>query len=162
MFPEHPIFIFSKKEDDPAYDCYKFVTRIPLDEEFLETEMDVYQFRDSLCVFDDIENCPKGINEKVHALLDNLSETGRSENVNLVLCNHLSMMGNKTKRSLNESDSVVIFKNSSPYHVKNLLEKYVGLDKNQIQTIMNLPSRWVFIKKDEPQYVITENKVYLL
>jgi len=162
MFPENPIFIFSKKNEDEAYDCHTFVTRIPLDEEFLETELDVEQFRDSLCVFDDIENCKKGVNEKVHSLLDNLSETGRSNNIYIILCNHLSMMGAKTKRSLNESDSVVIFKNSSPFHVKNLLSKYVGLDCEQIATIMSLPSRWVFIKKDEPQYVVTENKVFLL
>lgn len=162
VFPENPVFIFSKKDDDPAYDCYNYITRIPLDEEFMNTDLDTHQLHDSLCVFDDIENCPRGINEKVHALLDNLSECGRSENCYLVLCNHLSMCGNKTKRSLNESDSVVIFKNSSPYHVKNLLEKHVGLDKRQIDIVMSQKSRWVFINKSEPQYCVTENKVFLL
>lgn len=163
MFPNNPIFIFSKKDSDPAYDSLNFITRVPLDEEFVEMELDTDYLRDSLCVFDDIENIfDKAIKTKVYQLKDSLAETGRSFNIYMILCNHLAMNGNSTRKDLNECDAVVVFKSSSNYHIENLLRKYVGLDKNQITEIKDLKSRWVFIKKDVPMYVVSENKVILL
>lgn len=163
MNPSHEIYIFSKKDSDPAYDKFKYITRVPLDETFLERGLDVPDFKNSLVIMDDIENImDKSIKNEVYKLKDAIAETGRSINVNMILCNHLAMCGQKTKIDLNESNFTVIFKSSSKYHIENLLKKYVGLDKKQITDIIDINSRWVYISKTVPMYIVSEKKVMLL
>lgn len=163
MFPHNPIFIISKKDSDPAYDVLDFITRIPLDENFMDLELDTKDFEDSLVIFDDIENIiDKKIKKAVYDLKDNLSETGRSHGIYMILCNHLAMCGQTTRKDNNECDAVVVFKSSSKFHRDNLLKTYVGLDKKQITDVNEIPSRWLFIKKSDPMYVVSENKVMLL
>ncbi len=163
MFPKNGVFLISKKDSDPAFEALKFIVRIPLDEEFLECDMDTSDFKDSLVIFDDIENIKdKEIKTKVYKLKDNLAETGRSENVYLLTCNHVAMNGKETRVDLNECDFVVVFKSGSAYHNENLLNKYVGLSKPQIKKIFEIKSRWYFVKKTDPMYVISENKIMLL
>lgn len=165
MFPDNRVFIVSKKDEDPVFDCYDFVQRVDIkDPSFLEDEpLGPKDFTDSLVVFDDCENISdRRVKEAVYKLKDNLSETGRSENVYLVICNHLGMNFHKTRIDLNESDGYVIYKNGSSYHSKRLLEQYVGLDKAQIRRILSSPSRWVYIQKNAPRYCVTENECFLL
>lgn len=163
MHPSNGIYIFSKKDSDPAYDKFKYITRVRLDEKFLDLGLDVPDFKDSLVIFDDIENImDKSIKAEVYQLKDAIAETGRSLNINMILCNHLAMCGQKTKIDLNESNFVVVFKSSSKYHIENLLKKYVGLDKRQMEELLEINSRWLYISKTVPMYAVTEKKIILL
>lgn len=164
QFPENDIFIFSKKISDPAFDKYDYITRIELDEEFINGEpLDCKNLSDSLCIFDDIENIPnKKIKEAVYKLKDNLLETGRSNNIYICICNHIAMNYKETRKDINESTGYVFFKNGNTYHIKRFLKDYIGIDPEKIKKLLDLPSRWVMINKTYPMYAISENECFLL
>jgi len=171
MFPKNKIIIFSKKNFDPAYEEKnidlvekKILIRIPLDDEFLEENLDTKDFKNTLVVFDDIENIPnKAIQKKVYALKDNLSQTGRVEGIYIILCNHMGMNFKETRIDLGEADGVVVFQSTNPGQRDNLLIKYCGLSKDQVLEVGNLlkNSRWCFVKKTHPSYIVTEYRVTL-
>ncbi len=163
--PKNKVIIFSKKTEDPAYDSFKFVKRIPLNDDFIDLELEPEDLKNTLCVFDDIENISKKeVKAAVYKLLNDVQETGRSMNINVILCNHVVMNGHSTKVSLNECDGMVFFESGSAKHRKNTLDTYVGLDKNQIEIVNNMlkKSRWVFINKSCPVYAVSETKIILL
>jgi hypothetical protein len=163
MNPKNLVYIFSKKIEDPAYDGFPFVKRVILDEDFVDTPVDTKDLADSLCIFDDIESIKeKKIKDTVYKLKDNITLTGRSDNIYVVICSHIAMNYKLTRDDLNESTAIVIFKNSSRHHSKILLEKYCGLDKYQIHKILNLSSRWMFINKNIPRYCISDHEAFLL
>jgi hypothetical protein len=165
LFPKNRIIIISKKTDEPEFDKLNYVKFIDIDKEWLDGEpLDTDDFENSLVVFDDIENVhPKVLRDEVYRLKDSLIETGRSKNIYIILCNHLSMNGNQTRKDLNESDTIVIFpSNSSHYHLDRLLRTYCGIDKKKVEYILKVPSRWCVIKKHVPRYCITENEIFLL
>lgn len=162
-FPNNKIYFFSKKEEDPEIDKYKYIIRVLLDEEFLEGEpLDCKDLSNSLCCFDDIENLSdKKLREVVYKLKDNLLETGRSENIYLCITAHLAMNHKDTKITNNESTAFVFFKGGNVYHTKRYLKEYMGIGPKKIQELLDQPSRWVYINKF-PMYCLTENKCFLL
>jgi len=181
MFPERQVFIFSKKDEDPAFDQFPFVQRVELesllppkgfrqsDKKKSKNQEDDFEplgpkdFTNSLVVFDDCENInDKEVKDAVYKLKDDLLETGRSENVYTLVCSHLAMNYNKTRIDLNESNCLVIFKNGNAHHIKRLLGVYAGIDNANVKKIMELPSRWVMINKNFPMYVLSETCCFLL
>jgi hypothetical protein len=165
MFPKNRVIIISKKLEDPEYDKYRFIKRLDIDETLLQDQpLTAADFKDSLVIFDDIENItPTLLKSEVYRIKDDLIETGRSDNVYIILCTHLSMNGKETRRDLNETDTFVIFPgNSSPYQLKRLLINYGGLDIKEVDRIIKAPSRWVAVFRHAPRHVVTENEIYLL
>lgn len=171
LFPNHKIYIFSKKDFDEAYDVQfrsefkdKTIVRIPLDEAFLDSDLEASDFKKSLCIFDDIENIrDKLVRKKVYELKDDLSCTGRVNNTYLLLANHLAMNYRETRVDLGEADGVVVFQSGNKLHVNNLLKTHVGLDSRQIEQVFDTlkESRWVFVKKTHPMYFVSEHSVVL-
>lgn len=165
LFPKNRIILISKKDEDEEFDKLKYVKRLGVDESLLEDEpLDTHHFENSLVIFDDIENInPPELRKEVYRIKDLLIETGRSKNISVCLCTHISMNGKETRKDLNESNWIVIFPhNSSPYHMTQLLEKYGGFDKKQIKQMSNEPSRWLAIHKHAPRFYVTEHKVQLI
>jgi hypothetical protein len=158
------VIIISEKSADPAYDKYPFIKWLTVDKEFLEGDpITVDDLASSLLVFDDIESLPKLEKEAVFALKKRCSLVGRSSNIYIIVISHLSMRGDETKTDLSESDGYVVFPHgSSTYHLKRQLKEYAGLSPKQIAKIMRLPTRWVYIKKTYPQYVVSQYGCYLL
>lgn len=162
-FPNNDIYIISKKEQDEAFDKFDFIKRIKLDEEFLESELNTQDVDNALFVFDDIEQIHnKDIKKKVYQLKDDLSETGRSNQIYIISINHLPLGGKSTKTDNNELTAAVVFPASTKYHSRNLLTKYVGISKNTTEKILNLNTRWVYINKNIPTYIITRKRVQLI
>jgi len=164
LFPDNQVFIFSKKDSDPIFDRFDFITRITLDEEFIKDEpLDTKDLQKSLCIFDDIENIPnKAIKDAVYKLKDNLLETGRDKEIFLCITSHLSMNYKITRKDINECSSYVFFKNGNSYHTRRYLKDYVGLGPKDIEKLMSIPSRWVMINKNYPMYAISETECMLL
>jgi len=162
---EKPIFLFSDVEEDEEIDAIPGLTRFHLDEELAEKEtINPRNFKDSICVFDDIDSIQ---NKKIFKLIchfrDALLRRGRHENISTIITNHLSTDFRNTRIVLNECNSIVIFPHSGSTHgMKYLLQKYVGLDKSGIQKVLKLPSRWVLIHKNTPQYVMYEKGCYII
>jgi predicted AAA+ superfamily ATPase len=165
LFPKNNIIIISKKNEDPAYDQYSYVTRLDIDDSLLEgPPLKSEDFANSLIIFDDIENItPALLKSEVYRIKDDIIETGRSSNIYVVICAHLAMNGRETRKDLNETDTFVIFpQNSSHYHLKSLLVKYAGLDTPDIAHILKAPTRWVMIYRHGPRHIITENEAFLV
>ena len=173
-FPRNKIYLISTKKEDKYFDRHDYITRIELDPSFLEGEpLKPKDFKDSLVIFDDWTQLPsrekgqkkdtKIMREVLFELRDNLAETGRSENVYIIETVHLGMDYKDTRVPLNEADSFVIYpKLGTSRQNRRLLEEYIGLENEQIKKIMNMDSRWVFIKNRHPRYVVSEHEVYIL
>ena len=165
VFPKKKIFIFSDVESDPEIDDLKNLTRFTLDEELLEKEpIKPEIFKESICLFDDIDSIqnPKLL-KYVQALRDSILRRGRHEDISCIVTSHLLTNYKDTRIILNECNNITIFcRSGSSYGIKYLLKHYIGLDKKQIQHILDLPSRWVTINKNSPQYVIYEKGVFIL
>jgi hypothetical protein len=161
-FPNNDIYIISKKDKDEAFDKFNFIKRIKL-EDFLECELNTGDLSNALVVFDDIEQISdKEIKKKVYQLKDDLSETGRSSQIYIISINHLPLSGKSTKTDNNELTAAVVFPASTKYHSRNLLEKYVGISKEDTNKILNINTRWVYINKNIPTYIITKKRVQLI
>jgi hypothetical protein len=163
-FPENRVFLISRKEEDPILDDAGFITRIAVDDTFLEGEpLGPKDFTDSLVIFDDIESISnKKLKEAVYQLKNDLMMTGRSENVYVMSVAHVGCNGHDTKIDLTEADAFITYDNNTPHHLERLLTVYGGLDKHQFKRVRDLKSRWVFTHKSRPRYIIGEKDVILL
>lgn len=164
MYKKRPVYVFSYFQEDPSLDSLKYLKRIPLNDEFASTQLSLEDFRDSLCLFDDIDCVKqKKIRDKLFNILHSLLELARHVNCTVIYLSHLSTKGHETRTILNECISSTIFpKNMNARGFKYLLESYFGLDKKQIKRIKQLKSRAVTIVKTYPNVVIYEGGAYVL
>lgn len=166
MFPGRPVWVFSRVENDYEIDRND-VNRMILNKSILQNPISPDELtgkNGSLCIFDDIDTIPdKKINDAIHKLRDDITETGRHKKITCLSTGHQLMNYKKTRDLLNESNFVTFFPRSgSAYHIRRFLQLYCGLDKINIEKILRLPSRWVTIYKVYPIYVISERNCYLI
>jgi hypothetical protein len=163
LFPKRNIYLFSSIASDDSIDSIKGLNRIKLTPEFLEENWEIEDFRDCLVIFDDTDCITdKKTRNKVNGILNMILETGRHTNTYCIYTSHLACAGNDTKRILNEAHSITFFPATAGGRtLKYLLESYMGLDKDQIQKIKALPSRWITVCKSYPKAVLSEKDVIL-
>jgi hypothetical protein len=164
LFPNNSIYVISRHNEDPVLDKIKGIKRLELDEEILEAEIDIEDFKDSLIILDDIETISdKKINKLITNLRDDLLQNCRHHNIYLCCVSHSILNYGYTRSLILESDLIVFFPRSGGYQIKRYLKEYQGYNKEQINIIMRLPSRWVCINKNTyPPSVISENDIYIL
>jgi len=162
------IYIFSRVDKDESLDKKlpkKYVTRIPLDAELWgQCNFSPEDFSKGICIFDDIDSIQnKALAKKVQMLRGNMLETGRHSEITVISTSHQIQNFIETRQLINEAQAVILFpKSSSIYHVGNFLEKYMGLNKYQIEWIYKLPTRWIYFHKMHPRYLIYQHGVMLL
>jgi len=174
-YPDNPIYLISYVEEDDSIDKIKGLIRIPL-EEIMSGEITGEALHDSMVIFDDVDALPpkpqgvepedfnaKAIFAKVEELRDQLLTTGRHFNVSVLVTSHLGADFKHTKKPINESSFVVVFPRAGNFaQVDRILRVYAGLTKKQVSEIQQLPSRWVYLYKHFPNYIIHEKGIYLL
>ena len=162
------IFIFSRVDEDKSLDDKlpaKYVTRVPLEDKLWnEVVFQPEDFKNAICIFDDIDMISdKKLARKVQALRNNMLETGRHSKITVISTSHQIQNFLETRTLINEAQAVVLFpRSSSKYHVGAFLEKHMGLNLAQINEIYNLPTRWIYVHKQYPRYLIYQHGVYLL
>lgn len=163
-YPDNEVYIFSRVADDKTLKDNDAIKRIPITEELIEDPIDNSELEDSIAIFDDIDTIrEKPLRDAVTDLRSDLLETGRHHRVTLLCTSHLLMDRNKTRTLLNEATSVTFFPNSGQaFHVKRFLKEYCGLEKSQIDRVLQLPSRWVTIGKTAPMYILYDKGCYLI
>jgi hypothetical protein len=167
MFPnEHlnPIVLFSRVTEDEALDRFNPL-RIGLNEDLIYNPVDLTELENSLCIFDDIDQLSNTnkLRDIVINLRDQILEEGRHKKIYCCTTSHLITNHKATRVPLNEASHVVFYPRSGAARaIKYFLQIYVGLDKDQINNIMNLPSRWVCIKKTYPIIVIHQTGCFLI
>lgn len=163
QFPKNDIYLFSAVKSDPILDKIKKLMRIDL-KKFMEQETDVEDFKDSLCIFDDMDSlADKNIKKKVLALQDRILQEGRHYYISAIITSHLACNGKETKMILSETHSITFYPLSlQGRNLKYLLEQYMGLNKDQISKIKKLKSRFITFIKSYPQVILSEKEVYVL
>lgn len=163
-FPKNDIVVISKVVKDPAFDKFKPI-RIEISEEnIIDNPINVSEFKDCLVVFDDIDTITDNrLLKAVQKLRDDCMEIGRHDRVSVAATSHLLMNYKLTRGMINEAQTVTFYPRSgSSYQINNFLKAYGGLNKDQIQRIMDLPSRWVTLHKNYPAYVFYEKGAYMI
>lgn len=117
----------------------------------------------TLVIFDDIDTTrDKQVKKALYDLQQDLLETGRHNNVYVMITTHMLTNYKETRNILNECSAIVVFPNTNNKQIEYVLKTYVMLDKESIKKILNLPSRWVMIRKNMPRMVLYSKGVYLL
>ena len=162
-FPKRDFFVFSKKNEDPAFDKFK-PKRIELNEDLVDNPIEPEELMCSIVLFDDIGTISnKKVGNAVKLLRDSILEVGRSDDIYIISTTHNLTNSGDTKMSLLESSSVTFFpKMGDSFHINRFLKEYCGLKKDQIERIYNLNSRWVTIYKRAPMYILYEHGCYFL
>lgn len=162
MFRGDEIYIISSIPYDKPLDDLDPI-RIDINEDLInEGMMDGEDFEDSVIVFDDVDTIQNNYYRKyIEQLRDYLLEQGRHFNCRMLMTHHLLSNFKKTRVMLNESTACVLFPKVNGNNIKRFLEFYFGFDKEQIDKIRNLPSRWVAIYKTYPFYIMYEKGVYV-
>lgn len=164
MFPKNKVYIFSSLTEDPTIDQVKGLKRVKLDEKFYNTQFNIQSFKDCLIIFDDTEVIKNVLlREKIKNIMDLILETGRHVNCFCIITSHVATNREKTKLILVECHSVTIFpKTIGGKTMKYLLDGYFGLNKQQIEKIENLDSRWITILRTTPMTLMYEKGMYVI
>ena len=173
LYPAGKVYLFSEVKEDKALDP-QINYRVMIDQKMVQKpiEPDEFQNKDkrtgvnlgSMVIFDDIDTITDtSLQEAVHKLINKLLQTGRHQNLDIIVTSHQLMDYKKTRTILNEAQNVIVFPESgSSYHIKRFLTLYGGMDKHQINRFMKLPSQWVLLHKSSPQYVMYQHGAFLL
>lgn len=163
-YPKNHIYIFSPKTKDPAFNNIKKLDYVKLDDSILDDPLECSEFINSVCVFDDIESITnKDIYDAVRRFRDQCYEIGRAPyNITTIAVHHVILANQATKIILNESEEVILFPKSNFSAISNLCRRYYGFDRDQLNYLKEVPSRWVVIKRSFPTCIISENAVKVI
>jgi len=161
-FPKNKIYMFSPVLEDESISTE--IKRVKLDQRMISDPIKVKELESSLVIFDDIDVIKdKKLREAIYDLLNEVLEIGRHIKVSCIITNHLPTNGKETRRMLNEAHAITYFPAAgSKVQLNRLLEQYIGMDKKDIKKAKQSGSRWVTVFKNYPQFVMTENEMYLL
>ena len=164
LYARRNIYIFSRVTFDEAFDDAFNPIYIKLNDELLDKPITTKELENSLCIFDDIDTLTDDeIRKNVLKLRDDILETGRHNNISVLVTSHQISNYKQTRTILNEATEITIYPRSgSTYHIIRVLKVYCGLNIEQINRILNLPSRWVTIVKSYPLCVFYQTGIYLL
>jgi hypothetical protein len=168
QFPNNEIYLFSGvPKDEPAFERFgKKVTVMDL-EYFKENPItkaeELSDFKDSMCIFDDINSIPDLRTKKsVITLRDVILQCGRHENVSCMVTAHQALDRNLTSYPIKESDYFVTFPQANKQQTRSLLTKYADFSKQDVDRVMKVNSRWVEISRNNPTFVLYSSGAYLI
>jgi len=157
------IFLFCPDKEDPAYQSIKNLIHMDLDEYMEENEGEELDLDaippSSTLIFDDIESYKKADAKRYMEFRDMCLERGRKRGFKIFCVSHNPMNNLATKVSIRECNYWVLFPRYGARDSKNLLKTYGNFEKSEIDQIMNLKTRWVFIRKSVPKYCVSQHAV---
>lgn len=164
LYNNREVFLFCRKDDDISLDDIK-PTRILINDEFMEpdTKFNYKVFKNSLVIFDDIENIGnKEEKKKILNIAEQILNMGRSLNISIIMISHILMNNKTTKAILSECNKVVLFPYSgSHYHYIEYLNRYIGLSRKHAKKLLSENSRWMVIFRNCPQFFMFEKKIIM-
>lgn len=164
LFPDRRVFVFSRLKIDPLLDEMGCI-EIPIDEQIGEIDI-IRDMKNCLCLFDDIDTIPdKALREKVYAISADILETGRHNNISIIITSHLAkgVDRNVARTNINEAHKFVFFPkagNSADY--TKLLKDNLGIETRVVNEILQVPSRWVCVSRLFPQYYFHEKGAVMI
>lgn len=173
VYPSNNVFLVTYiNGDDPSLSSIRDLRNIPIID-ILEEKITEKTIPNSLIIFDDVDALPappedgsydpKVSFRAVEDLRDALLTRGRHYGISVIVTSHIAANYKHTKVPIDSSANVVVFPNGGNWSgVDRILKVYAGLNKEQEKRIRNLPSRWVLVHKQCPNYVIYEKGCYIL
>lgn len=165
VHPKRPVYLFTTITSDIG--CLKDIKKIKIVElngGFADDNIPMEDLKQSLCLFDDIDNIrDKHLKKKLFQTLNDTLQVGRKFEIDVLITFHVATAGNDTKIILNECNSVSFnYKTFGNRALKYLLDAYLGLDKKQIERIKKLEGRMITVLKTYPKLVLSEKELYIL
>ena len=159
--PKCKIFIFSQLSKDPAFDKLK-AHRVTLDDNIIENPINLEEEipEGSLIIFDDCSDNEPDLQSAIDRLETQLLVHGRKANITVLITSHLLNPGNtKTVRHrLNEITGLVFFPQSgSSAQLVHSLKTQFGFSCKQVQDILQIESRWIYLSKTFPNILVSEH-----
>ena len=159
LYPKRPIYLFTTITSDIG--CLKDIKKIKiieLNKEFAHDDIPMEELKESLCLFDDIDNIrDKQLKKKLFQTLNDCLQVGRKFKIEVLITFHVATAGNDTKIILNECNSVSFnYRTFGNRSLKYLLDSYLGMDKKQIERLKKLDGRMVTVCKTYPKVVLGE------
>jgi aromatic ring-opening dioxygenase LigB subunit len=139
-----------------------------IDISLVEEPIDVWEEipDDSMVIFDDTDDIDnKKVQDSIDKLKKKIMAIARAKNVYIVITSHnITPDSKKLARAIMTELSTLTFfpKAGSPSQIEYVLDKHVGMRKQQIKNVMDNDSRWVTILRNYPQCVFTEKEAYML
>lgn len=167
IFPEKEFYLFSRGDSDPVLDRLH-PNRILIDDSLIKDPIDITKELTGgvIIVFDDVTTIRDNkVKKEIEKLMMDIMEVGRKLDIYIVVTNHLVIPSDKNfaRTFMNELTSLTVFpKSGSSQQIRYALKNYFGLNNNQINEILELPSRWVTIFKNYPMCVMYELGAYIL
>ena len=166
MYPKQKIYIFSAIDHDPAYDDNKVlknkIQRIDIRENL--SDIEVQDFSNSFCVFDDCGSMNAQQHKMLQKLKDMILSTGRHSCVDSCVIRQDLLGGKESKADHMQSHFLGYFPgvgNDEELHYT--FDKKYHYGKQLIKDkLMGGSSRWCVLHKHVPRYLIQANKVELL
>lgn len=162
MFPNRKTYIFTKHEDEKAYQELTY-TEIHQKDEVMNNPIDITILKDSLVIFDDCDKIQdKKLLKAFEALISDIIANGRKYNIHIVILGHQLMDYKHTRDILNELNRIIFFNNTSKHHINRYLKIYAGLSPETIKRISGLKSRWSLLSVEHPQYLMHEHGIFMI
>lgn len=167
QYPDNKIVLISWVENDKNLNektLGKNFIRLNIDENILADPIDIKDFHDKLIIMDDIEHFENPyIVKELMRVRNSIVNAGRHNNTDLLCCRQVLMDSKNTRDLLNGVPNIIVFPHSSSrYQLKNYLLKYMMLDSNTVNKLMNVNSRWLLLSNTMPLYALWENGAMLL
>jgi hypothetical protein len=163
MFPGNKVYLISGKPSDPSIDKYVKCERIAIDEDLINNPIEINEFKNCLVIFDDDIVSNSKLQKELMSIKDRLLRLGRQNNIYMFITAHLSTDFQKTRVILAECHKFIIFPDKGNWNnTQRLLSIYLGLDAVTVALIKKLPSRWVLIHRNTPQYLLYESGAYVI
>lgn len=186
LFPKSPIYLISgkDKEDEPAFNCKKGdvgkdickdLKQVPINYEYMNQisasdgikpfEHFISDTKNSLVVFDDVESLEKPLLNAIKVIQESVLKCGRSKGIYSVNIRHELLDREKTKSLWTECSDVVLFiknKGLPAQTIEYACKNKLNLSSEEIKKLYDFNSRWVMLSQCEPNYMMGENRIYLL
>lgn len=165
VHPKRPVYLFTTITSDIG--CLKDIKKIKiveLNSEFASDDIPMEDLKQSLCLFDDIDNIrDKYLKKKLFQTLNDTLQVGRKFEIDVLITFHVANAGHDTKIILNECNSITFnYRVMGNRALKYLLDAYLGLDKKQIERIKKLDGRMITVMKTYPKLVLSDKELYIL
>lgn len=164
MFPDRRVILFSRHENDPAYEDLESVVVIDMsaaNEDLMSTTVE--SLEESLVIFDDCDRImDKSVAGFIKRLISDVIMNGRKMNINCIVTSHIVMDGAKTKEVVSQCNKLVIFpKGGMGNGLQRLFDVYLG-QPQLLSRVMRTKGRWLVIDLHAPKYAISRKEAYLL